>query len=181
MLNSKVEQFIQGNQNGKTATLAKALANEKKLLDENFQGLSGSFISIIELQILNIELQLMKESVMAYTDMNKDGWKTNYLSDFNCHHEMSDWDFVGDYYPGYHQCDLIAYSNDLSVLRDGSNGTPCLLDEDSCAEDILNADFGGDINSILIDSELIKTDHEVYIIAIEACIENKLQAIPVTL
>lgn len=79
------------------------------------------------------------------------------------------WDFVERHYHKYHSCSEIALSDDLQKIVDDE------LDEDSCALELLNRDYGGDREGNLdrIKSDLDFIDCEIYKRSIESYIKEQ--------
>lgn len=74
------------------------------------------------------------------------------------------WLFVTKYYPDYDHSQAIADADDLQKLLDGEiNG---------CAEDLLNRDYGGDINNPQIQIDYNQLHVSIY----EKAIENFLES-----
>jgi hypothetical protein len=69
---------------------------------------------------------------------------------------LSEWDFVEKFYPDYDHCDDIAHANDLSKLVEEQ------FDDGDGAHQLLDGEYGGDINNpqIKIDYEL--AHYEIY-------------------
>ena len=77
------------------------------------------------------------------------------------------WDFVERYYYKYHNCQLIADSDDLQKILDNE------LEPDSCSLATLNSEYGGarELNLERIKDDLAKIMVQIYEASIEAFVE----------
>ena len=80
----------------------------------------------------------------------------------------SAWDFVERYYPKYHNCDLIAESDDLQKIVDNE------LEPDSCSLEVLNSRYDGarDLNLERIKDDLARVMVQIYEASFECFIEQ---------
>ena len=87
------------------------------------------------------------------------------------------WDFVAEYYPGYYQCDEIAYNDDLHKIVDGEFTEDCtayniykevMLELDGAPERVIEEKF-----------RYMKAESDAYVFekAIEGYIEKLKQKV----